>query len=37
MDFRVYMDVDQENVRVKARFAVGLQIHFPGEVAVDNY
>lgn len=37
MDFKVYMDVDQENVRVKARFAVGLQIHFPGEVAVDNY
>lgn len=34
---RVYMDVDQENVRIKGRFAMGIQIHFPGEVAVDNY
>lgn len=36
MDFRVYMDNDMENVRVKARFAMGVQIHFPGEVAIDN-
>ena len=37
MDFRVYMDNDMENVRIKARFAMGVQIHFPSEVAVDNY
>lgn len=36
MDFKVYMDQDEENVRVKARFAMGVQIHFPGEVAIDN-
>lgn len=36
MDFKVYMDQDDENVRVKARFAMGVQIHFPGEVATDN-
>lgn len=36
MDFKVYMDQDDENVRVKARFAMGVQIHFPGEVAIDN-
>lgn len=36
-DFMVYMDQDQENVRIKARFALGVQINFPGEVAVDNY
>ena len=36
MDFKVYMDQDEENVRVKARFAIGIQIHFPGEVATDN-
>lgn len=36
-DLMVYMDQDMENVRVKGRFAVGIQIHFPGEVAVDNY
>lgn len=36
-DFRVYMDQDMENVRIKARMAFGVQLHFPGEVAVDNY
>ncbi len=37
MDFKVFMDQYEENVLVKARFALGIQIHFPSEVAVDNY
>ena len=36
-DFMVYMDQDMENVRVKARLAMGVALHFPGEIAVDNY
>lgn len=36
-DFRVYMDIDQENVRIKNRFAWGIQIIHPDEVVVNNY
>ena len=36
-DLMVYMDQDMENVRVKGRFAMGVQLHFPSEVSVDNY
>jgi hypothetical protein len=35
-DLKVYMDQDDENVRVKARFAFGVAINFPSEVVVDN-
>lgn len=36
-NFRIYMDIDQENVRIKNRFAWGIQIIHPDEVVVNNY